>query len=432
MSIRTQPAAQAIANIAIASKDASKKTNLLNDLLNKIKQPGNEVTACLTLGELGKLMDLSKVPNIIESISKFFKAEDEAVRTAASICLGNISVGSTDFFLEKVFKLVDAAEQNQKYLFLNTIREIILNNPRCLQPYVPKLLPLLLEQAKSTDEQIRGIVSENLGRLFVYYSRAMQAPMENAFKSANALERATVTKSFKYAVSKDTESLDLEGFTEFLAKMIGDTDIYVRRYALESLTAITHAKPEVVRVESATILKHAISKTLIDDSLIKEVDLGPFKHKIDDGIPIRKAAFALIDTMLEKLPQAVDSEQASAVAIKGLEDTAEECMIQCLTIILRLVVYQPNFIVNRIEPLIECFSKLFTKNIANVGTNDKAKNVMRSVIRVIEQLNRSSIIEGNAKFADFFREKINEIPAAKDIFLNIQATASRGAFGDNL
>lgn len=65
VSIRTQPAAQAIANIAIASKDPSNKTNLLNDLLNKIKQPGNEVAACLTLGELGKLMDMSKVPNII-------------------------------------------------------------------------------------------------------------------------------------------------------------------------------------------------------------------------------------------------------------------------------------------------------------------------------------------------------------------------------
>ena len=80
-------------------------------------------------------------------ISAFFKADNEAVRTASSICLGNISVGSPDFFLEKVFNLVDAAEQNQKYLFLNTIRELILNNPKCLQLFVPKLLSLLLEQA---------------------------------------------------------------------------------------------------------------------------------------------------------------------------------------------------------------------------------------------------------------------------------------------
>lgn len=67
--------------------------------------------------------------------------------------------------------------------------------------------------------------------------------------------------------------------------------------------------------------------TRIDPSLIKEVDLGPFKHKIDDGIPIRKAAFALIDTMVEKLPERMNSPMITEVAIRGLEDTAEECMI---------------------------------------------------------------------------------------------------------
>ncbi len=79
--------------------------------------------------------------------------------------------------------------------------------------------------------------------------------------------------------------------------------------------------------------------TKIDPTLIKEVDLGPFKHKVDDGIPIRKAAFGLIDTMLEKLPEKLEVAEATAVTIKGLEDSAEECMMQCLTIIHRIVMY---------------------------------------------------------------------------------------------
>lgn len=97
------------------------------------------------------------------------------MRTAASICLGNLSVGNPEFFLEKVFRLVDAAEHHQKYLFLNTIREIIVHNPRCLKPFISKLLPLLIDQSKNEDEQIRGIVAENLGRLFIYYSSEMSA-----------------------------------------------------------------------------------------------------------------------------------------------------------------------------------------------------------------------------------------------------------------
>jgi len=56
---------------------------------------------------------------------------------------------------------------------------------------------------------------------------------------------------------------------------------------------------------------------------------------------------------------------------------------------------------------------------------------MRSLIRVVEQLHRTSEIEGNTKFADFFREKIMDSPPARDIFQNIAATASQAVFSEH-
>ena len=97
--------------------------------------------------------------------------------------------------------------------------------------------------------------------------------------------------------------------------------------------------------------------TKIDPTLIKEIDLGPFKHKIDDGMVIRKAAFALLDTMAERIPERVNAGQATEIAIYGLEDTAEECMIQSLSIIHRLVQWSPIVVVGQIEPLLETFGK---------------------------------------------------------------------------
>jgi len=83
-------------------------------------------------------------------------------------------------------------------------------------------------------------VAENLGRLFIYYSAEMSSQFESSFKSASPYERASVTKSFKFGASKETKQFDLAAFVEYLIKMVGDSDITVRRYALEALTAITH------------------------------------------------------------------------------------------------------------------------------------------------------------------------------------------------
>ena len=140
----------------------------------------------------------------------------------------------------------------------------------------------------------------------------------------------------------------------------------MRRFSLESLTAITHVQPQVVRDDSAKMLASSIVMTKIDPTLIKEVDLGPFKHKVDDGIPIRKAAFGLIDTMVEKVPEKLDCSTVAEVAIKGLDDTAEECMIQCLSIIHRLVSWSPIIVISQIEALLASFVVQFSKNIANV------------------------------------------------------------------
>jgi hypothetical protein len=76
---------------------------------SKISEPGNEIKGCLCLGEIGLIQDLTGLNEIFGRISQHFKAQDEDIGIAASVCLSNLSVGNAEFFLEKVFNFVESA-----------------------------------------------------------------------------------------------------------------------------------------------------------------------------------------------------------------------------------------------------------------------------------------------------------------------------------
>lgn len=79
---------------------------------------------------------------IIDCLSNLFAHQDDQVRQASAISLGGISIGNTEFFIPKVFNLINKSEQQQKYMYFNTIKEIILNKPDCLKNYLKELMPL--------------------------------------------------------------------------------------------------------------------------------------------------------------------------------------------------------------------------------------------------------------------------------------------------
>jgi len=215
----------------------------------------------------------------------------------------------------------------------------------------------------------------------------MSNDIENSFRSANNLERSTVVKSFKYAASKETDTFDLEQCVEHLLKLVQDSDLIVKRYALESLNAIVHNQPVCVRNDIEKLHQVAIIETKIRPELITEVDLGPFKHKVDEGIPIRKAAYDLLNTMLERIPEKCDCSHITEIVIKGTEDSAEECMIICLHVIGRLIAWSPSIVVSNMDHLLESFERQFQKNIKLIGnaqSSEKAQNIMRAILRVVE------------------------------------------------
>ena len=97
---------------------------------------------------------------------------------------------------------------------------------------------------------------------------------------------------------------------EQLVCLRASSGIEVKKNALEALTSVIHSNWSLLKTQMRDfieeILQFALEETKINPALVKEVDLGPFKHKVDEGLPIRKAAFQLLETLQDRASDCID------------------------------------------------------------------------------------------------------------------------------
>ena len=285
---------------------------MLNQLWTMVssQDPNQLIVGALTLGEYGKIVDLSGEQRIMTTVQNLFQHPQEDVKFAASICMGNVTIGRSDIFLGRVFELVRTSPEAQKYLFLNTIREIIIADSHCLQEYILDLNELLITHTTSDSQQIRNIVAEILGRLLADFPDDMFDVVDGALKSGQNLQVATTARAVKFAGSKLKNVITLKLLTDDLYMLNQSSDVEVKKNALEALTAIIHSNWDLLKGELrqsiSEILNFALTETRIRKELIEEVDLGPFKHKVDNGLSMRKAAFQLLETLQDRASDRID------------------------------------------------------------------------------------------------------------------------------
>ena len=105
----TLKAQSAAACLAVAIANNQQFAGILQQLWNMVGQqndPNQLIVGALTIGEYGKVKDLSGEARILPMVQQLFAHQQEDVKTAASICMGNVTIGNPNFFLSKVFDLI--------------------------------------------------------------------------------------------------------------------------------------------------------------------------------------------------------------------------------------------------------------------------------------------------------------------------------------
>jgi len=177
----------------------------------------------------------------------------------------------------------------------------------------------------------------------------------------------------------------------------------VRKAALLSLNFTAHLKPQVVRERLPKVLPDVFAQTVIRKELIKEVEVGPFKHLIDTGVELRQAAFEALYTMLDTCLTRLDLTELINHLASAITDTSDIQMLAHL-IVARIAKKAGTALVSGLDVLIEPLRNAINskpKGEAVQQQIERHAEMIRSTLRTIFIISRVESIENNPRFQEF-------------------------------
>merc|ERR1712000_388263 len=171
-----------------------------------------------------------------------------------------------------------------------------------------------------------------------------------------------------------------------------------------------HAKASLVAPHVAANLEALYGEAKIKPELIREVDLGPFKHKVDDGLEVRKAAYECMYTLLAAFGRALSMEPFVAALAEALDDEYDIAMLAHL-IIIRVAAVAPASLLEGLEQLIEPLKKTLQKKAkenAIKQEQERVQEAVRSAMRAVRAIQALDGSEASGKFQSMVQSVLLE------------------------
>jgi cullin-associated NEDD8-dissociated protein 1 len=103
-----------------------------------------------------------------------------------------------------------------------------------------------------------------------------------------------IIQAIRFTLNDNDENFDAilkTTLIDMLTVMLRDDELENRRLALMTLNAAARNKPDLIIPNLGQLLPLVMHESVIKPELIREVMMGPFKHKVDDGLEVRKVCF---------------------------------------------------------------------------------------------------------------------------------------------
>ncbi|KAB8299785.1 hypothetical protein EYC80_000037 [Monilinia laxa] len=365
------------------SGDSTVVGKAIGTLLNSSSDEAKQCLALAVLGEAGLQLG-AKSPLKPSTFTAHFNSTYDKVPLAAAIALGRAGAGNISLYLPEILKLI---KDGNEFLLLHSIKEILQqagNIPTAITKHTISLWERLLAASQAEDNKAVG--AECIGRLTMIDPKAFMPQLKGYLSDPSASIRAMVIQAIRYTLSDSDDSLDSVlkiMLIDMLKVMLTDTELENRRLALTTLNAAAHNKPDLINPNLSQLLPLVMNESVIKEDLIREVMMGPFKHKVDDGLEVRKSAYETLYALMETAFSRINILDFYDRIIAGLKDE-HDIRALCNLMLNKLVVLDPDETARRLDPIADCFRVTLSIKLKDTAVKqeiEKQDEAVKSTLR---------------------------------------------------
>ncbi|KAK3997505.1 putative cullin-associated NEDD8-dissociated protein [Cladorrhinum sp. PSN332] len=377
-----------IGTLLVASGDSAGVT--LDSFVGEVKtSAGDQARASLALAVIGEagLRLGAKFPVKPSLFLEQFTNEYDKVSVAAAVALGRAGSGNVSVYLPVILQSLEKKGSTQ-YLLLQSIKEILQQaalSSTDISQYSPAIWDRVLTLIDVEDN--KAVCAECVGRMVIIDPKIYMPKLEALLRNKSPVSRAIAVQALRYTLPDDNEAFDAvlkTSLVDMLKTVLEDPEMEIRRHAMSTLNSASHNKPELIMGQFGQLIPYVMKETVIKPELIREVTMGPFKHKIDDGLEVRKAAYETLYALMESAFSRISIIDLYDRIIAGLEDE-HDIRALCNLMVSKLVFLDPDETLRRLNAIAKAFRQTLSTKLKDTAVKqeiEKQEEANKAVLRV--------------------------------------------------
>lgn len=435
-----------VATILKANGSVEYAVSVINTLTNHLNDPNCKSQiqqfVILTYGEVGRLFPEVFYSQFIERkpediLLSALESSNEDVKNSASISIGHYVIGNITNSLDFLFSSLEKYK-NKQYLLLHSLKEVItskeMNDKTVLafRSKIPTIWNVLADHSKCGEEGTRNVVAECMGRLAIIIPSEF-IPKLIELGNTGIIEMITTSMTaVRYILSFKNINIDeflIPVFEDILNKLQNHSDTSVKRHAILTFNAAVNNRCRIVKPFLTRLLPLLYAETDVDEAFIETIEMGPFKHKIDKRIEIRKATFECMYALATNCIDSINVFEFLSYFEKGLSDEHEIKMLAYLMII-RFITLCPNELKQRIQffaPMIRTEIQSKIKDNASDAEKLKDEEIKKCALRAVYAIRTASGFE-TCKIIEDIRKLIIENPNLVSMYESVTKETGQNVY----